>query len=266
MVRCQESPCYHGENIYIYICIILHILYILYILYIYIYYIIYNIIYIYFIALYTITEQESSQNILKLWGKQEKNHDSRSKKCSISATGPRTLWLWERISWRDGGLAAWDMMQVTGIVMGNKSDALSVRSGVSGNERQSSTWLHFYPDAPFDFLIVVDDDDGESISESKGWIQLCGYVSLHHFQNLSHFIWPKLALSENIRGPNKHTASLPRAASPSNHSVLAADAGLENAPDHGPFSCAAKLNMGVSENSVPLNPMVNDHYPVLKWL
>ena len=24
--------------------------------------------------------------------------------------------------------------------------------------------------------------------------------------------------------------------------------------------------LGVSENSVPLNPMVNDHYPVLKWL
>ena len=24
--------------------------------------------------------------------------------------------------------------------------------------------------------------------------------------------------------------------------------------------------MGVSENSVPLNPMVNDHYPVFKWL
>ena len=25
-------------------------------------------------------------------------------------------------------------------------------------------------------------------------------------------------------------------------------------------------DMGVSENSVPLNPMVNDHYPVFKWL
>ena len=25
-------------------------------------------------------------------------------------------------------------------------------------------------------------------------------------------------------------------------------------------------NVGVSENSVPLNPMVNDHYPVFKWL
>ena len=25
-------------------------------------------------------------------------------------------------------------------------------------------------------------------------------------------------------------------------------------------------HMGVSENSVPLNPMVNDHYPVFKWL
>ena len=24
--------------------------------------------------------------------------------------------------------------------------------------------------------------------------------------------------------------------------------------------------MGVSENSVPLNPLVNDHYPVFKWL
>ena len=24
--------------------------------------------------------------------------------------------------------------------------------------------------------------------------------------------------------------------------------------------------MGLSENSVPLNPMVNDHYPVFKWL
>ena len=24
--------------------------------------------------------------------------------------------------------------------------------------------------------------------------------------------------------------------------------------------------MGVSENSVPLNPIVNDHYPVIKWL
>ena len=24
--------------------------------------------------------------------------------------------------------------------------------------------------------------------------------------------------------------------------------------------------MGVSENSVPLNPMVNDHYPYEKWL
>jgi hypothetical protein len=24
--------------------------------------------------------------------------------------------------------------------------------------------------------------------------------------------------------------------------------------------------MGVSENSVPLNPMVHDHYPVFKWL
>ena len=24
--------------------------------------------------------------------------------------------------------------------------------------------------------------------------------------------------------------------------------------------------MGVSENSVPLNPMVNDHYPMIKWL
>ena len=28
--------------------------------------------------------------------------------------------------------------------------------------------------------------------------------------------------------------------------------------------CSDKL--GVSENSVPLNPMVNDHYPVFKWL
>ena len=27
-----------------------------------------------------------------------------------------------------------------------------------------------------------------------------------------------------------------------------------------------KPYMGVSENSVPLNPMVNDHYPVFKWL
>ena len=26
------------------------------------------------------------------------------------------------------------------------------------------------------------------------------------------------------------------------------------------------LHMGVSENNVPLNPMVNDHYPVFKWL
>ena len=25
-------------------------------------------------------------------------------------------------------------------------------------------------------------------------------------------------------------------------------------------------HMGLSENSVPLNPMVNDHYPVFKWL
>ena len=25
-------------------------------------------------------------------------------------------------------------------------------------------------------------------------------------------------------------------------------------------------NMGLSENGVPLNPMVNDHYPVFKWL
>ena len=25
-------------------------------------------------------------------------------------------------------------------------------------------------------------------------------------------------------------------------------------------------NMGLSENSVPLNPIVNDHYPVFKWL
>ena len=25
-------------------------------------------------------------------------------------------------------------------------------------------------------------------------------------------------------------------------------------------------HVGVSENSVPLNPMVNDHYPVFKWL
>ena len=25
-------------------------------------------------------------------------------------------------------------------------------------------------------------------------------------------------------------------------------------------------NMGVSENSVPLKPMVTDHYPVFKWL
>ena len=24
--------------------------------------------------------------------------------------------------------------------------------------------------------------------------------------------------------------------------------------------------VGLSENSVPLNPMVNDHYPVFKWL
>ena len=24
--------------------------------------------------------------------------------------------------------------------------------------------------------------------------------------------------------------------------------------------------MGLSENSVPLHPMVNDHYPVFKWL
>ena len=28
----------------------------------------------------------------------------------------------------------------------------------------------------------------------------------------------------------------------------------------------ASDNMGVSENRVPLNPMVNDHYPVFKWL
>ena len=27
-----------------------------------------------------------------------------------------------------------------------------------------------------------------------------------------------------------------------------------------------KKDMGVSENSVPLNPMVNDHYPYEKWL
>ena len=25
-------------------------------------------------------------------------------------------------------------------------------------------------------------------------------------------------------------------------------------------------HLGVSENSVPLNPMANDHYPVFKWL
>ena len=41
-------------------------------------------------------------------------------------------------------------------------------SGVSGNERQGSTCrLHFYS-APIDFLIAVDGDDGESISESNG--------------------------------------------------------------------------------------------------
>ena len=26
------------------------------------------------------------------------------------------------------------------------------------------------------------------------------------------------------------------------------------------------MQVGVSENSVPLNPMVNDHYPYEKWL
>lgn len=97
---------------------------------------------------------------------------------------------------------------------------------ISGNERQCSTCrLHFSPNAPFDFLIAADDD-GEAISESKGWIQPCGYVSLHHFQNLPYFIWPKLALSENIRTEQcRHHFHF---ASPSNHSVLAADAGLEN--------------------------------------
>ena len=30
-------------------------------------------------------------------------------------------------------------------------------------------------------------------------------------------------------------------------------------PSHGPM--IPMINMGVSENNVPLNPMVNDHYP-----
>ena len=39
----------------------------------------------------------------------------------------------------------------------------------------------------------------------------------------------------------------------------------------GTWSCSGRpvnfpFYMGVSENSVPLNPMVHDHYPVFKWL
>ena len=30
---------------------------------------------------------------------------------------------------------------------------------------------------------------------------------------------------------------------------------------HPPASAFAVMRVGVSENSVPLNPMVNDHYP-----
>ena len=33
-----------------------------------------------------------------------------------------------------------------------------------------------------------------------------------------------------------------------------------------PTNNRAVVYMGVSENSVPLNPMVNDHYPYEKWL
>lgn len=61
MLRCQESPCYHGENIYIY-SIIYH---------------------------NRTRIQESSQNMLKLWGKQEKNHDSRSKIVRYQLPGPK---------------------------------------------------------------------------------------------------------------------------------------------------------------------------------
>ena len=38
------------------------------------------------------------------------------------------------------------------------------------------------------------------------------------------------------------------------------------APEKTCDSLMIKTYMGVSENSVPLNPMVNDHYPVFKWL
>ena len=39
----------------------------------------------------------------------------------------------------------------------------------------------------------------------------------------------------------------------------------ESAPDSKRNKNNPK-KMGLSENSVPLNPMVNDHYPVFKWL
>ena len=32
-------------------------------------------------------------------------------------------------------------------------------------------------------------------------------------------------------------------------------------PESKSLFCKPKSHMGVSENSVPLNPMVNDHYP-----
>jgi hypothetical protein len=42
-----------------------------------------------------------------------------------------------------------------------------------------------------------------------------------------------------------------------------AQAGHGRASEHGGFEdqIAIVSHMGVSENSVPLNPMVNDHYP-----
>ena len=75
MLRCQESPCYHGENIYTYI-------------YVYVY--IYIYVYIYSIIYHNRTRiQESSQNMLKLWGNKKRIMTHGAKNVRYQLPGPK---------------------------------------------------------------------------------------------------------------------------------------------------------------------------------
>ena len=110
--------------------------------------------------------------------------------------------------------------------------------------------------------------------EDRPWIQSSnvfnsGGLSVHDFSAQVPYSWLELSILRN--SPRCSQASKQVNTHPpkpgTSHGCSYSAAGTKFSPGSPALGCVGWINqdisgyMGVSENSVPLNPMVNDHYP-----